>query len=60
MEELLNTLLDAGCQVIDANNKLYQQLSNLDSEDWIDLSESLDGAGFTIRYNNIEDCFIIS
>ena len=60
MEELIEKLLDRGCQVIDSSDELYKTLEALDSEDWIDLSESLDGAGFSITYNNVNDCFVIS
>lgn len=56
--ELLEKLCK--CQIIDIHNELYQILNDIDEEDMIDLKESLDGGGYNLTYNNLDDCFVIS
>lgn len=58
MEQLIEKLCRV--QIIKSDSDLYRELNNIEGEEWVDLVESLDGAGYSIKYNNLEDCFVIS
>ena len=58
MEQLIEKLCSV--QIIKSDSDLYRELNNIEGEEWVDLVESLDGAGYSIKYNNLEDCFVIS
>lgn len=58
MDKLIEKL--SKVQIIKNDSDLYRELNAIEGEEWVDLMESLDGAGYTLKYNNLEDCFVIS
>lgn len=59
IEEFTEDLVSVGCQIIYSSNELYNKISNLDDKGWIHLSNLLQQRGFDIKYNHINDCYVI-
>lgn len=47
------------CQIIDNKDDIYNELSNLNDDEYYQIIHDLNGAGYGIKYNNIEDCYVI-
>lgn len=58
----METLIKELCriQIIKNDSALYRELNNIEGEEWVDLIQALDQQGYQLRYNNLEDCFVIS
>lgn len=47
------------CQIINNDDELYEELNNLNDDEYSQIVHDLSGYGYGIKYNNLEDCYVI-
>lgn len=47
------------CQIINNDDELYEELNNFNDDEYSQMVHDLSGYGYGIKYNNLDDCYVI-
>ncbi len=60
IDELVGTLMEDGCKIVTNQDELHSIITGLSDEEYDYVRERLEEAGYGLRYNSINDCYVIA